>query len=137
MFIGKAFLNRARGDKLPAALCLCLTLLLVSAVTVLWQWSEPAITSQPQARQKQVFQQLLQRFRDGQGYFGLKPKPQLQMWDARTGKLLTGSQTGFAVSSARFSPDGKMITINGRIWRMSLWSDSTQASAINVISVHQ
>src|SRR5262252_1518265 len=106
MFVGKTLLNRARGNKLPAALALYLVLLLALALAVLWQWPEPAITSQPQARQKQVFQQLLQRFWDWQVYLGLKPKPH----------------------SARFSPDGKMIVINGCIWSTSPWSDPTQAS---------
>jgi len=135
--VGKTLLNRARGNKLPAALAWCLVLLLALALTVLWQWPEPAITSQPQARQKQVFQQLLQRFWDWQVYLGLKPKPHIQIWDAQTGKVLTGSQTGFAVLSARFNPDGKMIIINGCIWSTSPWSDPTQASVTNVIGDHQ
>ncbi len=98
-------------DPLAASLALCLVLLLALTFELLWQWSETERTDAQQRRQQQVLQQNLHRFR---------------RWEARIWRLVKRPADG-RVQSATFSPDGKMITINGRVWVLTIPATPTPA----------
>ncbi len=98
-------------DPLAASLALCLGLLLALTFALLWQWSETERTDAQQRRQQQVLQQNLHRFR---------------RWEARIWRLVKRPADG-RVQSATFSPDGKMITINGRVWVLTIPAAPTPA----------
>ena len=101
-------------DPLAASLTLCLLLLLGLSYALLRHWPQPERSAEEGRRQEQVLQQKFQGF--------LK-------WEA-------ASIWRKARPQAFFSPDGKMLIINGRAWRASAWPASSSNSGTNAITGH-
>jgi len=109
-----------------------LLLLLGLCYALLRHWPQPQRSAEEGRRQEQVLQQKFQGFlRWEEASFWRKARPQARVWDARTGKRVTDLKSSGAVSSVFFSPDGKMLIINGQMGGASVWLASSSSNGTN------